>query len=385
MKKWYPSLALGALLFMLCSMSTQGTSSFAKRADKLTNSSSVLHLNNEANSTENANSFFQMAADTQIINMPLSAATKETVESCEQITLFQNRFEHLYPDTVAHRDTLTICAPNNSKRIAITFTEFEVAPGDTLFVYDADSIRASRQVAAFSGAGVSATGGWINSECDPSGCLTFEFVTNGDNIKGLGWESWVTCLDELEEITLVCPAIASTNLECDEAFTIVPITAPDAFTICTEAVDSFCLTIINSNGEVCLDSCVMANQVIADTFGVGQFKAVWRAKNFPDFTAEKFFTIAAPTLVCNDEVAIPFGSACALYLTPDMLLEGLCDTIADTLYYRIDIEIGRGKLTKTITGGGGPGIAYPTIHKDTLERYGVASFCQGQLTANCQF
>ena len=381
MKKWYPSLALGALLFVLCSMSIQGTSSLAKGADKLTNLSSVLYPNNEANSTENANSFSQMAMDTQVINMPLSAALNATLVSCEQTTVFQNRFEHQYPDTVAHRDTLTICSPNNSKRIGITFTEFEVAPGDTLFVYDADNIRADRQVAAFSGVGVSATGGWINSECDPSGCLTFEFVTNGDNIKGLGWESWVTCLDELEEIALVCPAIASTSLECDEAIAIVPITAPEAFIICAEAVDSFCLTIINSNGEVCLDSCVLANQVIADTFGVGQFKAVWRAKNFPDFTAEKFFTIAAPTLVCNDEVAIPFGSACALSLTPDMLLEGLCDTIADTLYYRIDIELGSGKLTKTITGGGGPGIAYPTIHKDTLERYGVANFCQGQLTA----
>ena len=69
--------------------------------------------------------------------------------------------------------------------------------------------------------------------------MTFEFVTNGDNIKGLGWESWVTCLDELEEIALVCPAIASTSLECDEAIAIVPITAPEAFIICAEAVDSF--------------------------------------------------------------------------------------------------------------------------------------------------
>ncbi len=380
MKKWYPSLALGALLFVLCSMSIQGTLSSSERADKLTDLSSVLHTNNEVNSTENTNSFSQMAVDTQVIDMPLSTNRKVTIESCDKTTLFQNRFEHLYPDTEAHRDTLTICPPNDSKRVFITFTDFELAPGDTLFVYDADEIQANRKVAAFSGAGVSATGGWISSDCNPSGCLTFEFVTNGDNIKGFGWESWVTCLD-LDETNLVCPAIPSDNLSCDETWAIVPITAPAALNICGEVVDSFCLTIYNSHGEACLDSCVLANAVIADTFGVGQFKAEWRAKNFPTHKVSKYFTVAAPTLVCNDEVSIPLGSACALYLTPDMLLEGPCDTITDTLYYRIDIELGSGKLSTTITGGGGPGVEYPTIYRDTLEKYGVADFCEGKLTA----
>ena len=113
--------------------------------------------------------------------MPLDSAIKAIIQDCDAINAFQNRFEHLYPDAVAHRDTITICPSAADKRLYIAFTQFEVAPGDTLFVYDADSVRASREVAAFSGAGVSATGGWIRSECNPSGCLTFQFVTNGDN------------------------------------------------------------------------------------------------------------------------------------------------------------------------------------------------------------
>ncbi len=379
MKKWYPPLALGALLFVLCSLSIQGTLSFANSADKLTETSSVLHTTIVENSRDNSTSHAFMMVDTQIINMPLDSARTDVIRDCDAANAFQNKYEHLYPDTVAHRDTLTICPPNDTKRVYITFTKFEVAPGDTLYVYDADSVQAGRRVAAYSGAGVSATGGWIQSECNLSGCLTFEFVTNGDNAKGIGWESWVSCRD-LEANNIVCPAIPSAALACGEAYAIVPIQAPDSLNICGDPIDTFCLTIYNAHGMACLDSCVSFNTVIRDTFGVGLFKAVWRSKNYPTHKVEKTFTVSAPTLVCNDEVFIPLGSTCALYLTPDMLLEGPCDTITDTLYYRIDIELGNGKLKKTITGGGGPGIPYPTIYRDTLLKYGVADLCGGNIT-----
>ncbi len=381
MKKWYPSLALGALLFVLCSLSIPGTLSFADSADKLTETTSILHTNTAANSAESTTTFSFMAGDTQVINMPLDSAIKATIQDCDAINAFQNRFEHLYPDVVAHRDTITICPPAADKRVYITFTQFEVAPDDTLFVYDADSIQAGRQVAAFSGAGVSATGGWIRSECNPSGCLTFEFVTNGDNRKGLGWETWVTC-EDLETTSIVCPAIPNGTMACGEAYDIVPIQAPDSLNICGEPIDTFCLTIYNAHGVACVvDSCVKFNEVIRDTFGVGLFKAVWKAKKFPEHKVEKTFVVSAPTLICNDEVFVPLGSACALYLTPDMLLESPCDTITDTMYYRIDIELGSGKLKTTISGGGGPGIPYPTIYKDTLLKYGVADLCGGNITA----
>ena len=381
MKKWYPSLALGALLFVLCSLSIPGTLSFADSADKLTETTSILHTNTAENSAESTTNFSFMAGDTQVINMPLDSAIKATIQDCDAINTFQNRFEHLYPDVDPHRDTITICPPTADKRVYIAFTQFEVAPGDTLFVYDADSIQASRQVAAFSGAGVSATGGWIRSECNPSGCLTFEFVTNGDNRKGLGWETWVTC-EDLEATNIVCPAIPNAALACGDAYAIVPIQAPDSLNICGEPIDTFCLTIYNAHGVACVvDSCVKFSEIIRDTFGVGLFKAVWKAKKYPNHKVEKTFVVSAPTLVCNDEVAVPLGSACALYLTPDMLLESPCDTITDTMYYRIDIELGSGKLKTTITGGGGPGIPYPTIYKDTLLKYGVADLCGGNVTA----
>jgi len=381
MKKWYPSLALKALFFVFCAMSIQGTLSFANSAAKLTETTSILHTTIAENSTESSPNNAFMMADTQVINMPLDSARRDILLDCDAINAFQNRFEHLYPDTVAHRDTLTICPPDETKRIFITFTAFEVAPGDSLYVYDADSVQASRRVAAYSGAGVSATGGWIQSECNPTGCLTFEFVTNGDNAKGLGWESWVTCRDLETVVEIICPAIPSAALACGEAFAIIPIQAPDSLAICGDPIDTFCLTIYNASGMACLDTCVKFNTIVQDTFGIGLFKAVWAAKNYPVYQEEKRFTVSAPTLICNDEVFIPLGAACALYLTPDMLLESPCDTIADTLYYRIDIEIGNGKLTKTITGGGGPGLPYPTIYRDTLLKYGVADLCGGNFTA----
>ncbi|MFK7979643.1 MAG: T9SS type A sorting domain-containing protein [Saprospiraceae bacterium] len=380
MKKWYPYLALRALLFVFCSMSIHGTLSFANSAAKLTETASILHTNIAENLTENSTNYAYMMTDTQVINMPLDSARKDIIRDCDAINAFQNKYEHLYPDTVAHRDTLTICPPNETKRIFVTFTAFEVAPGDTLYVYEADSVQANRRIAAYSGAGVSATGGWVQSECNPTGCLTFEFATNGDNAKGRGWESWVSCQD-LEATNIVCPAISSAALACGEAYAIVPIQAPDSLNICGDPIDTFCLTIYNAQGMACLDTCVKFDAIVRDTFGVGLFKAVWRAKNFPTRKVEKTFTVSAPTLICNDEVFIPLGSACALYLTPDMLLESPCDTITDTLYYRIDIEIGNGNLKKTITGGGGPGLPYPIIYRDTLLKYGVADLCGGNLTA----
>ena len=194
-------------------MSIHGTLSFANSAAKLTETTSILHTNITENSTENSTDYAFIMSDTQVINMPLNSARRDTIRSCDAINAFQNRYEHLYPDTVAHRDTLTICPPNETKRIFITFTAFEVAPGDSLYVYDADNVQANRRVGAYSGAGVSATGGWVQSECNPSGCLTFEFVTNGDNAKGLGWESWVSC-EDLDATNIVCPAIPSAALAC---------------------------------------------------------------------------------------------------------------------------------------------------------------------------
>jgi len=379
MKKWYPSLALSALLFVLCSMSIHGTLSSSNSADKLTTSSSVLTSTKEDNSTENSANYAFMANDTNVINMPLSANRTDIID-CNAVNLFQNRFEHLYPDTVAHRDTITLCPSGDDKRVYVTFTEFELAPGDTLYVYDADSLPSTRQVAKFSGAGVSTTGGWVRSECNPSGCLTFEFVTNGDNNKGIGWETWVTC-EDLSVTELVCPVIPNQSLSCEETYAIIPITAPAEINICGEVEDSFCLTIYDNHGTACLIECVEADEIVMDTFGVGIYKAVWSAKDYPNFKEEKIFSVSAPTLVCNDEVAIPLGYECALYITPDMLLEGPCDTITDTLYYRIDITLGTGKNTKTISGGGGPGVHYPTIERDTLLKYAAADLCGGKLTA----
>jgi hypothetical protein len=381
MKKWYPPLVFGALFLMLCSMSIQGTSRSSSGADKLTDLGSTLNIITEDNSLENVASYSMMAADTQIINMPISAYKKETMKSCDVTVIFQNRPEHLYPDSIAHRDTVTICPPSNqNKQVLVTFTQFETAPGDTLLVFGSDKVDPNKQLGAFSGSGVSKTGGWVRSECDPSGCLTFVFATNGDNNKGIGWEAWVKCNDATN-VNLVCPEIPSVKLDCEDTpYSIITIQAPQPVKICSETLDSFDLKIFDAHNHLCFDTCVQSPASITDTFAIGIYKAVWSSKKYPAYKKEKFFTVQGPSLVCNDDISVPLGSACVLDITPDMILERPCDTITDTLYYKIELTLGKGtKKTKKLVGGGGPGVPYPSISRDTLVKYGFTDVCGGTM------
>ncbi len=378
MKKWYPPLAFGALLIMLCSWSLSGTMSFSTSANESSFFSEIAETM-LGNNAEFGNQSFQMMADTQLIPMPLSSYRTDILLDCDAINRFYYDTEHLYPDTVAHRDTLTICPPDASSRIFISFTDFEVAAGDTLYVYDADSILSSRLVAKFSGVGVSATGGWIKSECNPSGCLTFEFVTNGDNVKGTGWDAWVTCEDN-EDAIMRAPDIPSRKLDCGEVYDTISICPPDPLTVCNETLDTFCLKVYSHHDLICIDTCFAATDInarpnkIIDTFGIGIYKAVWSLKKYPSYKIEKYFSVQGPTMVCNDEITVPFGSACAIDFTPDMLLENPCDTITDTMYYKIEFTIGK----NTYVGGGGPGVPYPSLTRAIIEENG-GEICGGML------
>ncbi len=246
-------------------------------------------------------------------------------------------------------------------------------------------------------------GGWIYADCSPlinaDGCLTFVFITDGDNDKSSGWEAWVDC-DDREVKMKTSPSISSKTLECDESYALIEIAAPEV-SICGEDVndgvsDSVQVIITDQLGEICLDTCLTfsgARDAITDTFAIGIYKAefILKIDDHEDKRKEATFTVQAPSLVCNDDVIIPFGSACEFVVQPDDVLENPCDTITDTMYYNIVVTIGEGKDQKKIYTQGfdedgadtGDPIRYPVITVADIEAAGM-DVCGGKATVTIE-
>jgi len=297
-----------------------------------------------------------------------------TIDDCDA----QNKFMDdgtLYQDNLGQprNDTITICPKTPWQTVKLNFQSFDVAAGDTLAAYDGDLLALKNNAAPFigsgSGVGVSkAFGGWVAASCspnvNPSGCLSFIFQTNGDFIKSVGWEAWVSCNDR--NIVLTPPAIQNALLDCDETMATQTIGAATVTAACgTIANDSTIVRITNAAGKVCIDTCLSKNEnmAIVDQFAIGTYLVHYKLKGDTTKTALTYFTVSAPNLVCNDNVRIPFGSACAIRITPDMVLENTCDTIQDTLYYQIKIKDGFGNILAAGTGRNGD---YPMLSKDQV-------------------
>ncbi|MEM6316287.1 MAG: PKD domain-containing protein [Bacteroidota bacterium] len=103
-----------------------------------------------------------------------------------------------YDDAAPTDNQLTICPPSNASAVLAIITSFDVAVGDTLFVYDGEDTTYPI-VGKWTGAGTNQTGGFIQANNspynNPSGCLTFRFVTNGDGISAGGWRMEIGCND----------------------------------------------------------------------------------------------------------------------------------------------------------------------------------------------
>ncbi len=130
-----------------------------------------------------------------------------------------------YVDDTPRNDWFTICPPDASLGLKVVISSFDLSTGDTLCVYDgADSTYPL--IGAWSGAGVSqAGGGWaITNPCppiNPSGCMTFNFKTNGDNFKGSGWNMHLECQDRpilLDEPWTHTYDTAGTYIICTQVF-----------------------------------------------------------------------------------------------------------------------------------------------------------------------
>jgi len=166
----------------------------------------------------------------------------------------------LYYDRVARMDTLQICGKDRWHGLLVTFNSFDLAVGDTLFVYDGDSAAINNmptiKIDTLVGSGVSnANGGWVGASCspsqNPSGCLTFIFKTNGDNGKGTGWDAWVECTKRNFKLDA---EIANQKIRCDERTAWVGIPVPKFSGDCdfiNYEKDTICLIIRRQNGDAC--------------------------------------------------------------------------------------------------------------------------------------
>ena len=313
-------------------------------------------------------------------------------------TLFtdDNTNDGNYADNRMRMDTIEICPQSTHNHTRVVITEFDLEEGDTLFAFDGNlpAFRMGNAPKIGTGAGVGVSkgfGGWIDASCDPkinhSGCLTFLFKTDGDNAKGKGWEAWVDCASR--DITFGNVAIDSRILTKDSAvYAIITLPAPEVMACGTTVAptsDSVRLVVTNQAGTVCIDTLLSHSGVrnaIIDTFAIGIYSAEYtliadikKMKTIP-------FSVQAPALACNDNVIIPFGSACLLFITPDVILESTIDTIADTMYYNITIILGEGDkqvVKKTTNFDNHNRVVYPHISAEDIDAAGM-NVCNAQAT-----
>jgi len=279
---------------------------------------------------------------------------------------------------------MEFCPTTPWQKVQVVFNDFDLADGDILNVYDGNKASVPASGSPFlgsgSGTGVSkAFGGWVDANCDPgtnaSGCLTFVFRSNGDNNKGSGWDAWVDCAER--GIALAKPSIQGAKLTCaDEAYAAITLPNP-GFTdpsACTTVDGTVLVTVKNQQGVACIDgeSIAAAGNIVRE-FAIGIYTVEYVLQADKEKKTSGSFSVQAPALVCNDDIIVPFGSACMIQLTPDDLLENPCDTsdFQGFMYYNITIELG-GKVVKKTEGHDNMGaVTYPIITKEDIAAAGM--------------
>ena len=274
-------------------------------------------------------------------------------------------------------------------------------------------------------------GGWISAECDParnaSGCLTFVFQRNGDNRKSIGWEAWVTCEDSGIEVTANIP---NAKIECDDAdgLATVMVPAPTIDADCGNINPLMIFRIKNQLGKTVYEldptsptdpnnpgnhnpfyhqhlddidfplvfvgtgggvgglppggAGAGAGTIGGPGFGPGLYTGEWiMAADTVKRSDLEPFAVSLPGLVCNNDVNIPLGSACAIEIAPDDVLENQCldnPGLGAFLEYRVTVNLGGNIYTGSGTGLAG-GVAgsqnanWPIITRDLLEQAATAS------------
>jgi len=267
----------------------------------------------------------------------------------------------LYADPMggSRSDTIEICPKGSDYGVKVVFTDFDLEDGDELHVFQGNraGVRAGTALGAGTGTGTGvskAFGGWIDANCvNTSGCLTFVLETDGDNLKGSGWDAWVDCQDLTA--TLKGANVSAARLDCSETTGTANITYPtiDGCGTGTVTVDIIKL----SDGSTCL-----ANQTATSiaNLPIGQYQAKFKATvRGKEITATQHFAIQTKPLVANDDLSIPLGEACMIQLAVDDILESPCAPVTGSgagvgsavtfMHYEMTIKLGSGPKAGVLT------------------------------------
>jgi hypothetical protein len=358
---------------------------------KLYNGSDTIDINNvcyyqqscRKDITTNPDGLPSVDSCAQNLIMGSNAIPREdSLNCCDNKTTFTDdgTIDGLYKDSKPRDDRFTVCPQNQWQTLKYNFSEFGLAPGDSLIVYDGKTVS-DPVIGKFVGEGVGQTGGWVASNCDPfanlGSCLTFRLITNGDNVKSVGWNGNFECIER--DITITPPNDLAANLKCEQTYTNLNIKPATVKAACGTVLDSQIVRIFNHKGDLCLDTCMAANQTINEAFAIGSYLVEYKLKSDTIKAAKAVLTVQGHSLICNDIVNIPLGSACAVTITPDDLLETTCDTITDTIYYFITLNgVDKNGKEIIIASGGGKGGNYPTITKDAIQA------CASNITATIE-
>ena len=304
-----------------------------------------------------------------------------TIENCDStISFISDTANHtLYVDTIPRSDTMSICPPSQGQRVVVQFDAFDLATGDSLFVFNGKIPDTSIFVGSGTGVGVAqAFGGWVKADCFPevnlSGCLSFVFKTNGDSQVSAGWESSVSC--ESRDIQIRPPDIPSSILDCQNSYVITTIPAASVSATCGNESDivlndTTFVRVLNSFGEICIDTCLTFNHngMVTDTFAIGTYLVQYKLKADSSVQGQTSFSVIPKTLACNDTLNIGMDNDCSIRITPDLILESFCDTLSDTLHYEISILAYDEKNPNGLIIASGTGIAgdYPIVSKDMVD------------------
>ena len=124
-------------------------------------------------------------------------------------------------DATLGRLEQTLCPDSaliNTHLAKLAITAFDVAPGDTLSIFEGSSSTGTPLNGfPYYGGGASAAtalpSSWFLAQCEGDGCLTIVFAPNGDNNKGSGIDFEVNCEPRMSTIT--CPSDVVVAASCN--------------------------------------------------------------------------------------------------------------------------------------------------------------------------